>query len=314
MAEERLVNIRTVMSRLMRHPMLRGVTLDALVDYTIDFMRLVGVPRMFQEQTVELCVRKYRAELPCDFYKMIQVRDPKSRLCYRYAGDSFFTSEHKPVIGRYGTGLTYRVQNNILTASIEEGKIEVAYLSIPVDKEDGFPLIPDNSSFTKALENYIKVQWFTILFDMGKLSQASLQNAQQEYAFAVGDCETDFNRLDLDKAESFYNSWRTMLIRDTEHRSGFVATGEKEYLTMGKFYGRQTAGSLGRGKADPCCPERSTMPENPYPGKYPTKEKLYFENVALEVNNNMHLVGSGPDNIMPYLKVDNNGHLIFNNN
>ena len=50
------------------------------------------------------------------------------------------------------------------------------------------------------------------------------------------------------------------------------------------------------------------------PGKYPTKEKLYFENVALEVNNNMHLVGSGPDNIMPYLKVDNNGHLIFNNN
>jgi hypothetical protein len=149
---------------------------------------------------------------------------------------------------------------------------------------------------------------------MGKLSQASLQNAQQEYAFAVGDCETEFNRLDLDKAESFYNSWRTMLVRDTEHRSGFVSTGEKEYLTMGKFYGRQTAGSLGRGKADQCCPEKSTMPENPYPGKYPVRERLYFENVVLEVDNKMHLVGSGPDNIMPFLKVDNDGHLIFNNN
>lgn len=310
MAEERLVNIRTVMSKLMRHPMLRGVTLDALVDYTIDFMRLVGVPRMFQEQTAELCIRKYRAELPCDYYKMVQVRDPKSKHCYRYAGDSFHLSEHKPVFGRYGSGLTYVVQNNIIVTSLEEGKIEIAYLSIPVDKEDGFPLIPDNSSFTRALELYVKLQWFTILHDIGKLPMQTLQNTQQEYYFAVGDCESEFNRLDLDKAEAFYNSWRTMLVRDNEHRSGFVAAGEKEHLTMGKFFGRQPAGGA-RVKSEPCCPEKNTMPENPYPGKYPINERLYFENVVLEVDSELHLVGQGPSNIMPYLSVNENGNLIY---
>lgn len=310
MAEERLVNIRTVMSKVMRHPMMRGVTLDAVVDYTIDFMRLVGVPRMFQNQTAEICIRKYRAELPCDYYKMVQVRDPKSKLCYRYAGDSFHLSDDKPVIGRYGSGLTYVIQNNIIVTSLEEGKIEISYLAIPVDKEDGFPLIPDNSSFTKALELYIKLQWFTILSDMGKIPQFTLQNTQQEYYFAVGDCESEFNRLDLDKAESFYNSWKTMLLRDTEHRSGFVSTGEKEYRTMGKFYGMQPVGGI-KPLAEKCCPEKNSMPENPYRGVYPVQERLYFENVVLNVDDDMHLVGEGPDNIMPYLNVEENGNLIY---
>lgn len=314
MAEEKLVNIRTIVSKVMRHPMLRGITLDAVVDYTIDFMRLVGVPRMFQNQVEEICIHKYRAELPCDYYKMVQVRDPHSRLCFRYAGDSFHLSDNKPVLGRYGTGLTYTIQNHIITTSIDEGKIEISYLSIPVDKEDGFPLIPDNSSFTKALELYIKLQWFTILFDMNKISLQSLQNTQQEYYFAVGDCETEFNRLDIDKAESFYNSWKSMLIRDTEHRSGFVATGEKELRTMGKFYGRQPSGSLIGKNPEECCDKTpNPLAKNPYPGKYPMKEHLYFENVVLEVDDDMHLIGAGPDNIMPYLKMQENGNLVYNN-
>ena len=73
----------------------------------------------------------------------------------------------------------------------------------------GFPLIPDNSKFTRALQAYIKKEWFTILFDLLKLQAAIYQNVQQEYAWAVGACESEFQKMSLDKAESFYNSWRT---------------------------------------------------------------------------------------------------------
>jgi hypothetical protein len=51
--------------------------------------------------------------------------------------------------------LTYKIQGNFIYTSFEEGEIEVSYQAIATD-EQGFPLIPDNSSFTRALELYIK--------------------------------------------------------------------------------------------------------------------------------------------------------------
>ena len=107
----------------------------------------------------------------------------------------------------------------------------MAYLAIATDSE-GYPLLPDNSSYTRALELYIKKQWFTILFDLGKIGPAVLQNTQQEYAWAVGDCQSEFNRLSIDKAESFFNSWRTLILRDSEHRTGFRNNGTKEVLKL----------------------------------------------------------------------------------
>ena len=52
-------------------------------------------------------------------------------------------------------------------------------------------MIPENSSFERALELYIKKKVFTVLFDLGKISQVVYNNTQQEYAWAVGDCQNE---------------------------------------------------------------------------------------------------------------------------
>ena len=65
---------------------------------------------------------------------------------------------------------------------------------------------------------------------MGQIQPAILQNTQQQYAWAVGACESEFQKLSLDKAESFFNSWRTLIIRDREHSKGFIKNGSKETL------------------------------------------------------------------------------------
>lgn len=238
---EKTVNIRVIADRITRHPLLRDIPFETILDYTIDFIRIVGCPKLFMERTQVLHVHKWAALLPCDYVSMIQVRTAKevdgieprhrSHVAYRYASDSFHMSEHKPGIGRYGTDLTYKIQGSVIFTSTEDTDIEIAYHAIATDGE-GYPLLPDNSSFLRALEAYVKKQHFTILFDLGKLQPAILQNAQQEYAWAVGDCETEFHRLSLDKAESLFNSWRTLLIRDNEHRSGFINNGAKEYITL----------------------------------------------------------------------------------
>lgn len=109
--------------------------------------------------------------------------------------------------------------------------IEISYQAISTDG-DSYPLIPDNSSFTRALEAYIKKQHFTILFDLGKINIQVLNQALQDYSWAVGDAQSEFNRMSLDKAESFYNSWRTLIIRPSEHRSGFLHDGTQEKLKL----------------------------------------------------------------------------------
>ena len=205
---------------------MQDLTLETAVDYCIDFMRLVGVPDMFTEKVAVLDINNYRAALPEDFYQINQVRTTEGNY-FRYAGDTFHT--HKCFDNTVNADLTYKIQGGVIITSIEKGCIEISYQAIAVD-EEGYPMIPDNSSFTRAVQAYIKKEWFTILFDQTKISQQAFQQAQQDYAWAVGDCRSEFNRLTIDKAESLFNSWRTLIIRDTEHRRGFKNNGSKEYI------------------------------------------------------------------------------------
>lgn len=224
---EQYTNIRIILDKIMKNPLLQDLQLETVVDYTIDFMRIVGVPNMFMEKTAVLHIDKYRAPLPCDYYNINQVRLVKGP-AFRYSSDSFHMSKCKSK----NTGdLTYKIQGNVIYTSIDEGDIELSYQALAVDHE-GYPLLPDNSSFTRALQAYIKKEWFTILFDLGKIHMNVLVNAQTDYAWAVGDCQTEFNRLSIDKAESFYNSWKTLLLRDNEHKTGFTHNGAKEYIKI----------------------------------------------------------------------------------
>lgn len=220
---EQYINIKVILDKILRHPLMQDLSLETAVDYTIDFMRIVGMPRMFTEKVVSITVDKYRALLPCDYYQTIQVRIPGGHALV-YSTDSFHMDNK-------GNSSTYKIQGNIIYTSIESGELELAYLAISTD-EDGYPLLPDNSSFTRALELYIKKQWFTILFDLGKITPAVLQNTQQEYAWAVGDCQSEFNRMSIDQMEAFSNSWRTMILRDHQHSSGFIGNGSRQTLNI----------------------------------------------------------------------------------
>ena len=227
---EQYTNIRLILDKTLKHPLMQDLSFETVVDYTVDFMRIVGVPNMFLEKTVIIEVNNYRAMLPCDYYKVIQIRKPGGPT-FRYSSDSFHMSEYKDFNNRPISDLTYKIQGNIIYTSIEKGEIEIAYKAIAVDDE-GYPLLPDNSSFTRALGLYIKKEHFTVLFDTGKIDFRVLENTKKEYSWAVGDCQTEFNRLSLDEAESFYNSWRTLLLRDTEHRTGFINNGTKERIKL----------------------------------------------------------------------------------
>lgn len=223
-------NIRLIMDRLTRHPLLKEIPFETVVDYAIDFIRIVGTPKSFLEKTAEVEIKEYRGELPCDFYRMIQVRDLKPHMnnnAFRASTDSFHMSGHKGVKHK---GLTYKLQGGCIFTTIEKGLIEIAYLAMPIDSE-GYPLIPDNSSYSRALENYIKLQWFTVLFDLGKITPQILQNTQQQYSWAVGQAQTDLIIPTIDEMEAISNMWNKLLPDTTnDHSRGYVHEGTQERM------------------------------------------------------------------------------------
>ena len=214
------------MDKLTRHPLLQDIPFETVVDYTVDFIRIVGTPPSFLDKTAIIDIVDYRGILPCDYYEMTQVRlNDGSKRTFRYTTDSFHMSDNKPEL----SDLTYKIQGNcIFTAPLEQGQIEIAYQAMPMD-EEGYPLIPDNSSYSRALEAYIKREWFTILFDQGKLNGQVLARADQEYSFYVGQAQSEIIMPTIDQMEAISNMWNTLLSRD-EHRHGFLDSGTQSHI------------------------------------------------------------------------------------
>lgn len=252
------ISINVLMDKLTRHPLLKDIPMETVIDYTIDFIRIVGTPPSFFEKTEVIEIKDYKGKLPCDFYEMKQVRTMDGQY-FRYSSDTFHMSPNKPTKSKAIDGrivvyadnydkdgkveikdtrkvtcaqmsspLTYKIQGDCIFTSVESGEIEIAYLGMPIN-EEGYPLLPDNSTYIRALENYIKLQWFTILFDTGKLQPQILQNTQQQYAWAVGQAQAELILPTIDQMEMLSNMWNKLLPDTTnDHQHGYMHEGTKE--------------------------------------------------------------------------------------
>lgn len=253
------ISLEVIADKLLRHPLMRGISYEAIIDYAIDFMRIVQCGGFFEERCTIVKIENYKGLLPQDYFEVNQIRLASSTIVPNVLEEDYGINDkgetvplgtYHNMLDEYGNelydtsncilgpvfkyasntfalvqdccnDLVYKIQGNYIFTSIKEGMIEISYKAILLDSA-GYPLIPDNSKFTRALQAYIKKEWFTILFDTGSIQGPILQNVQQEYAWAVGACETEYQKMTLDKAESFYNSWRTMIPRTREHSKGFA--------------------------------------------------------------------------------------------
>lgn len=226
--EYRTQSIQQLISELKRHPMLSEMSLETIISYVIDFFQLVGVPAAQEEKVCKLELNNYRAKLPDDYMDIIQVRTTGNPpMYYRYAGDTFHYSDNKA----YSSPLTYKIQNDYIFTSEESGEIEVAYTAMDID-ECGFPLIPDDVKYTRALKAYIKKQWFDIQFDLGKIPQQVIEKADQDYCWAVGALESSGNKMSLDKAETLLNMAKNIFIPNGLHQKGYSTSGDKVMLKV----------------------------------------------------------------------------------
>lgn len=217
------VNIRTILNKILRHPLLQDLNLDSALQYTLEFIGCMGLPAMYTDELALIRIEDHRGLLPCNLIAVTQVRRKDSQICLRSMTDSFLEDDK--------SDMTFKIQNSVIFTSFKDGELELSYKAIPID-EEGFPMIPDNEVFLKALELYIKKEWFTILFDQQKISQAVLQNTQQEYAFKAGQCHNEFMMPSISEMESISNMMNQLIPRVNEFTRGFRNLGGKELIKL----------------------------------------------------------------------------------
>ena len=224
--EIRYINIREVLSRVLRHPLLQEVTLEQAIQYTIDFIGTFGLPKFYQDKEADIEIEGYMGQLPCDLISINMVKDCKTNIPLRS-----MTSEFNPG-GKYYRGIKhepqFKTQGRTIITSFKCGNIHISYKAIPVDDE-GLPLLIDNPKYLKALEQYIKCQAFTILYDMGKITGQVLNHTEQEYAWAAGQLTEEFNTLSVAEMESVTNMLNQLIVRNDEFIRRFDRLGNKEF-------------------------------------------------------------------------------------
>ena len=57
-----------------------------------------------------------------------------------------------------------------------------------------------------------------------------MQKADQDYAFYVGQAQTDLIRPTIDQLEAISNMWNTLIEQSQEHRKGFIHEGSRQHI------------------------------------------------------------------------------------
>ena len=123
---------------------------------------------------------------------------------------------------------SFKTQGQIIYTSFCDGCIDVSYKAINTD-EDGLPMLPENPVFMDALENYIKVKRFRILFDQQKIPFNIYQSARQEYFESARACHGMFATPSESEMESITSMMHQLIPRLNEFQGGFKNLGDKEY-------------------------------------------------------------------------------------
>lgn len=217
------ISIREVLARVTRHPLMQDLDLEAGVQYTLDFFGKMGLPDVHIDKLAEVEIHDYRGELPCDIVCIHQVKNLHTDRAMRSMTDNFNTRSEG-----INSEDTWKAKGRFIFTSFKEGKVLISYESIMTD-EDGLPMLVDNAKFLNALELYIKLQKFTVLYDCGLIRLDVYNNTKQDYAFAAGQCVNAFTIPSVSEMESITGMMHRLIPSRNEFGNGFKTLGDKEY-------------------------------------------------------------------------------------
>lgn len=194
-----------------------------VVEWAAEALEFIGAGTQYIDDVEELCVVDHKACLPTRFHSLHQISYGGVPLTYASGtlepsnidstGENIIDGkevdeDNFPLLNNrtVNQGHTYYINDNYLITSLEEGCVLMSFKSIAVD-EDGFPKIPDNISYRKAIQIYVQMMLDRKDWRAGRLPQGAYIESKQDWQWYVGQARASALMPNVDKMEAIKNQW-----------------------------------------------------------------------------------------------------------
>jgi hypothetical protein len=227
------VSVGNILWKVLKQPIVQDLKYEDAAEYAIEYLRLIGSALSSEDKVDKVQLNNYKAVLPANLISLKGIKysqeECSSGIAMRYASDIYHTNidnDNNCDFQEY----TYITQNNVITSSIKDGWLEIAYSGIAVD-EFGYPLIPDNESFKVALEYYIIHRTLEGLWSMGKITDKVFQYYEQKRHFYSAQATNSMQIKNMDQMETMFNAINRMIIDVNPQQTFYKNFGNKEVIT-----------------------------------------------------------------------------------
>ena len=247
------------------------INYENFIRWTVEALNKIGHPMQYRRRVTgpidnpNLKVENFRAQLPCNIYKIEQLMVNGKPA--RYATNSFhhllggeccnlnntqpYGDNQNFAEGFYIDGfgnefnagfpatsnsceITYDVNADCITLSEKTGEVCIAYLEFPFD-EEGLPLVPDQESYRESLVRYFTMKldyigWRKNPNNSGR--RALYEDSKTEWMFYVGQASCAAKLHSVDQLESIKNQMLRTFQSYNHHSSGFKTLGESQKRRM----------------------------------------------------------------------------------
>jgi len=223
------VSVNSIIERVFRDVgTVENVDLPDVIEWVGECIELIGAPISCSDKIEVIDVVEGRAFLPCDLYSVLQVRDNKTKAAFRASTDSYHGKHNAETVDQLDSvSLTYRLTDSCIFPNYNTGKIELAYKAIPTDGQ-GFPTIPDDIKFVKAVEYYIREKVDYKLWRTGKLPMQVYEKTVQEQLWYIGAAQNRSKMPSIDQMENIKNNLIRLIPKINQHSNYFADFGQPE--------------------------------------------------------------------------------------
>jgi hypothetical protein len=215
------------------------------IEWAYRAMQLIGAPQIYITKVTDgnldlehpnpIPVVNYRAELPCDLHRVIQIREFTTRRSMTNSSYNFLLSGNNDG-NNPNESLQYVINDSYIFTNFKDGEIELAYEAFPVDDE-GYPSIPDDERYLKAIESYIIERIARRLWLQDKINDSKYKALEQDWLFYVRSARNRVNMPSIDEMESLKNQVLRLISSPNRHRNQFLQLSEGEQIRIktGRF-------------------------------------------------------------------------------
>jgi len=235
------ISAKTVIAKLYRD---LGINEEipeiSIYEWIAESLSLIGAYSQYDEVSDCIELVSGKAKVPCGFYKLVDIRYkgyPVHWSTNTNASNYQCENCQIPLCSNGVCDYTFYMNDNYIITNIglaEETNenICIVYLSIPLDDE-GYPMVPDDVYYTKAIVAFITYMLDYQDFRKGKITDKVFQYSKSEWEFYVNSARASALMPNLAKLERLKNIWRRLLPLTNEYDRGFVNLGKKERRNIG---------------------------------------------------------------------------------